>query len=440
MYRLCINGNCMTMPLRVLIVEDSPEDTELLLLELRQGGFDPTFHRVDTAEGMMSALNDQEWDIVIADYVMPNFNGMAALNLLQEMAVDLPCIIVSGKIGEDAAVEAMRSGAHDYFIKGQLARLMPAIRRELDEARIRRERRRDEEVLRQQLAAMESSLDGMATINNSGEFIYLNHAHATIHGYDTPEELIGKTWKVLYEDREVSRFENEILPILCLNGKWRGKATGKKKNGTPFPQEISLALIEGGGIAYIVRDITERQEAEEKLRYMSTHDALTGLYNRAYFDEELTRLEKGRQFPISIVMSDVDGLKAVNDKLGHAYGDALLKQAAKALKEIFRAEDVVARIGGDEFAALLPSTDATAVKEIMDRLKNSLAHHNESNTAPPLSLSIGAAIAENGEMLIDTWRLADARMYLDKRSRTCRSVTKGSQAEPPREENKSTKP
>lgn len=433
--RLGINGKCMSIPLRVLIVEDSPDDAELLLRELRHGGFDPTFQRVDTAEGMMSALEDQTWDIVITDYVMPHFNGMAALNLLQEKGLDLPCIIVSGKIGEDAAVEAMRGGAHDYFVKGQLARLIPAIKRELVEARIRQERKRDEEILRQQLAAMESSLDGMATINRSGEFIYLNHAHAEIHGYDTPEELIGKTWKGLYEEREVRRFENEILPILCLNGKWRGEATGKKRNGTPFPEEISLALIEGGGIAYIVRDISERKEAEEKLRYMSTHDALTGLYNRAYFDEELARLEKGRQFPISIVMSDVDGLKAVNDKMGHAHGDALLKQAAKALKEVFRAEDVVARIGGDEFAALLPSTDAAAVKEIINRLKKSLAHHNEASSAssaPPLSLSVGVAIAENGEKLIDTWRLADARMYLDKRSRTSRSTTKGPQAEPPR--------
>lgn len=428
------------MPLRVLIIEDSPDDTELLLRELRHGGFDPTFQRVDTAEGMMSALEDLTWDIVIADYVMPYFNGMAALNLLQEKGLDLPCIIVSGKIGEEAAVEAMRSGAQDYFVKGQLARLVPAIKRELVEAKIRRERKRDEEILQQQLAAMESSMDGMATLNQNGEFIYLNHAHAEIHGYDTTEELIGKTWKVLYEEGEIRRFENEILPILSLNGKWRGEATGRKRNGTPFPQEISLALIEGGGIACIIRDITERQEAEEKLRYMSTHDALTGLYNRAYFDEELARLEKGRQFPISIVMSDVDGLKAVNDKLGHAHGDALLKQAAKALRDVFRAEDVVARIGGDEFAALLPSTDAAAVREIINRLKNSLAHHNESSSAPPLSLSVGVAIAENGEKLIDTWRLADARMYLDKRSRTGRSTTKGPQAEPPPKENNAATP
>ncbi len=410
----------MVTPIRALIIEDSPDDTDLLLRELRQGGFDPTFRRVETAEAMIAALDDQAWDIVIADYIMPNFNGLAALNLLQEKGIDLPCIIVSGKVGEEAAVEAMRGGAQDYFVKGQMARLIPAIKRELIDARMRRERKRAEEILQQQLAAMESSLDGMATINHSGEFIYLNHAHAEIHGYDTPEELIGKSWQILYEEGEIRRFENEILPILSLNGKWRGEATGIKRNGTPFPQEVSLSMIDGGGIAYIVRDISERKEAEEKLRYMSTHDALTGLYNRAYFDEELARLEKGRQFPISIVMSDVDGLKEVNDKLGHAHGDALLKQAARTLKEVFRAEDVVARIGGDEFAALLPNTDATAVREIMDRLKNSLTHHNESGSAPPLSLSIGAAVAENGEKLIDTWRLADARMYLEKRSKTCR--------------------
>src|SRR5512138_432575 len=285
----------MATPLHVLIVEDSPDDAALIVLELRRGGFEPDATRVDTAEAMLAALENQTWDLIIADYVLPHFSGLASLKLLQDRGLDLPCIIVSGKVGEDAAVAAMRGGAHDYVVKGQLARLIPAIKRELIEARIRLERKRDEEIMRQQLAAMENSMDGMATLNPEGRFVYLNHAHVEIYGYHSPDELIGKGWQELYDEEEIRRFETEIMPILWKLGKWRGEAVGKRRDGSSFPQEISLSLIDAGGIVCIVRDITERKAVEDKLRYMSTHDALTGLYNRAYFDEELARLERGRK-------------------------------------------------------------------------------------------------------------------------------------------------
>jgi diguanylate cyclase (GGDEF)-like protein len=162
---------------------------------------------------------------------------------------------------------------------------------------------------------------------------------------------------------------------------------------------------------------SERKQAELKLRYLSSHDILTGIYNRAYFDEELERLKKGRKFPVSIVMADVDRLKETNDQQGHAAGDELLKHAAEVLKNAFRREDVVARVGGDEFAALLPNTDETALREAMERLQQQLAQSNEGHAPHPLSLSIGAATAQNGDELMASWRLADQRMYRQKKGR-----------------------
>lgn len=135
----------MSRPLRVLIVEDSEDDAALLLRELRRGGYDPLYERVDTAAAMKAALNKQTWDIIVSDYSMPQFTAPAALKLLQESTLDLPFIIVSGAIGEDAAVAAMKAGVHDYVMKGSLARLVPAIERELREAEVRRERNRVEE-------------------------------------------------------------------------------------------------------------------------------------------------------------------------------------------------------------------------------------------------------------------------------------------------------
>jgi len=133
--------------LRVLIVEDSEDDAALLVRELRRAGYDLQFHRVETSEAMEAALEQHTWDVVIADYVMPGFDGLAALRLMKEKGLDLPFIVVSGKIGEETAVEAMKAGAHDYIVKGSLARLVPAIERELQEARVRREHRQLEEHL-----------------------------------------------------------------------------------------------------------------------------------------------------------------------------------------------------------------------------------------------------------------------------------------------------
>ena len=138
----------MTAPLRVLIIEDSENDAELLLLELRRGGYAPEYERVETPEGLEDALARQFWDIIISDYAMPRFNGLQALKLTQGKGVDIPFILVSGSIGEDVAVEAMKAGAHDYLMKGKLARLLPAIARELREVRMRQERRQADETIR----------------------------------------------------------------------------------------------------------------------------------------------------------------------------------------------------------------------------------------------------------------------------------------------------
>lgn len=136
-------------PLRILVADDSEDDVLLLVRYLRRYGYAPTYERVDTAAAMSTALQKQTWDIVISDYIMPHFSGPAVLKSLRETSPDLPCIVVSGKIGEDTAVEAMRAGACDYIMKDNLKRLGPAIDRELHESAARRERRKAAEALGQ---------------------------------------------------------------------------------------------------------------------------------------------------------------------------------------------------------------------------------------------------------------------------------------------------
>lgn len=183
----------MSKTIRVLLVEDSEFDAELVLLELRQHGYFPVFLRVETPASMGTALDQEQWDVVIADYVLPQFSGPEALQVMQQRKLDLPFIIVSGHIDEETAVASMKAGAHDYVMKDRLARLVPAIEREIEEAAIRSASRRSEELFAREQSfrrAIEDSIpSGIFSLGSDGRHTYVNSAFCAMVGWSEDELL-----------------------------------------------------------------------------------------------------------------------------------------------------------------------------------------------------------------------------------------------------------
>jgi diguanylate cyclase (GGDEF)-like protein/PAS domain S-box-containing protein len=190
-------------------------------------------------------------------------------------------------------------------------------------------------------------------------------------------------------------------------------ATQSYQETVHFKQE-DLRLFEF--VSTQVALMIDRKRVEEKIKYLGIHDMLTGIYNRAYFEEEMSRIERGRRFPVSILMADVDRLKVINDNQGHEAGDMLLKNVAMFLAESFRAEDVVARLGGDEFSVLMPSTNTEEAERALGRLRQILLDHNANHPdETPICISIGVSTAEKGVLLSDLLKEADLKMYEEKR-------------------------
>jgi len=168
-------------------------------------------------------------------------------------------------------------------------------------------------------------------------------------------------------------------------------------------------------VGVLESDIAQHKRLEGELRTLSILDPLTGLYNRLFFEEQAARLEQARRFPVSVLVVDVDALKQVNDRDGHAAGDSLIERVAEVLRLAFRSDDIVARIGGDEFAVLLPNTDLTGAELAVKRVRKSLERHNATHPGNPVRLSLGVSTAGRGELLSAVFRRADERMYRDKR-------------------------
>ena len=266
----------MAKPLNLLIVEDVEDDALLLTRHLRKGGYDVNYERVEDAESMRAALKGKTWDVILCDYKLPRFSVAKALKIQKKSGLDLPFIIVSGTVGEERAADLMRAGADDLILKDSLARLVPAIKRELTEAKQRRKYRRTKAKLadwdKRFRLILDNAVDGIISIDERGIIESFNPAAETIFGYSA-EEVLGKNVKMLmpqpYHDEHDGYLANYLrtgeAKIIGIGQ----EVKGLRKDGTIFPMDLGVSQLPFGGKSVFVgfvRDITDRKRAEEALR------------------------------------------------------------------------------------------------------------------------------------------------------------------------------
>lgn len=416
------------VPIRVLIVEDSDNDTVLLLRELKKGGYDPVHERVETSEAMRSALR-QDWDIVFSDYTMPQFNGTEALSLLRATGSEIPFFFVSGTIGEDRAIAALKAGANDYISKDNLKRLIPAVDRELREAEVRRGRKKAEEALQENRrllqAIVQASPLAMMVVDSTGNVQMWNPAAEQIFGW-SEEEILGRPLPIIPEEKK-SDFEANRKAVLQGRKFVNLELCYKRKDGVLLNVSMSTALLRNdkgeASIMEIVADITDRKRSEATINHMAYYDPLTDLPNRTLLRNRLQEaiLTASRDNKsVGLFLIDLDRFREINDTLGHHRGDVLLKQIGPRIKAILNHSDVIARLGGDEFAVLSSVSEPGDPAVLAGKILSALGKPFLIESIPiALEASIGIAISpDHGENPDSLIQRADVAMYIAKENKT----------------------
>lgn len=273
-------------------------------------------------------------------------------------------------------------------------------------------------------AIWENAPDAMLLVADDGRIARVNGAAERLFGY-ARDEMMGQKVELLIprraRDGHVGKREGyERQPHTRQMGTPLSALSAETKAGEEIAVEVALSSLVHDDRRWtiaVVRDVRIRQALEDELRWASTHDALTGLFNRAYLEEELNRLAKGRRFPVALIVIDIDGLKPVNDEQGHAAGDRLLVDAARLFSSVARGDDVVARVGGDEFVIVLPQTTVEAAEQALVRLNAAVDQHNANGSGAPVRFSAGVGIAVEPGVIAAAMRGADDAMYASKRER-----------------------
>ena len=418
----------MSVLLKMLMVEDMPADAEMTLRELARSGMEFVVRRVETEAELRRECVEFEPDIVVSDFALPKFDGLSALRVVRELRPDLPFIFLSGTIGEETAIESLRSGANDYVLKTNLARLPMAVRRALHDVDQRTRRLETEEALRLRDRAVEASVNPVvivSAIDPNMPLVYVNRAFEQVTGYSRAEVIGGNCRFLQGEDREQPELDKIRRAIaeqrdghaVLRNYRKDGSLFWNKLYVTPVRDPLSNRVTHFVGVQY---DITEIKGYQEELEHQANHDALTGLANRNLLKDRLKQalaLAHRYKRPFSLTFIDLDNFKLINDSLGHDIGDRLLKLAAGRLAACVQEGDTVARLGGDEFVLLVAEQEQEeGVYRAMQRVMAAMSQPfviDEREFKITCSAGI-ASFPRDGEEADTLLRNAETAMYRAK--------------------------
>jgi len=335
-------GATMGTPLKILIVEDSEDDLFLLLHELRKGGYSPEYLCLCTAEAMKAALAERQWDIITSDYNMPGFSAMGALDILKDSGRDLPFIVVSGKIGEDQAVAAMKAGAHDYVMKQNLSRLAPAIERELRDSAERRMRREAEVALKRQFAQFRTIFDAMTAIvyvadMETFEILYMNQYAMDLFG----ENWQGQVCYGLLQGGQSEPCKFCTNHLIARDGIAQGAITSEHQNtrNGRWYQWTDRAIEWTNGklvklqIAVDISEIKELERVKDEMISAVSHEMRTPLTAMLGFTEFLLDNEVDLNAQREIIETIHKETERLNELIGSFLDMQRLKEDSLAIRE-----------------------------------------------------------------------------------------------------------
>lgn len=407
---------------QILVVEDTVFYARLIKDALQNLGY-KIAAIVTTGEEAIVKAKELKPDLILMDIVLQGtIDGIeAAAGIRHE--VDAPVIYLTAFPDVKVLERAKITEPFGFLIKPfNEKELHTSIEIALYKFKLEKKLRESEERYRQIISSIS---EGYYETNLQGRYTFFNDSFCRMTGYSR-EELLDASFRLLQAPGEkVYRFFSKVY----RTGTAEEGITFlmRKKDGSEMIVELSISPVRNPagiceGFRGLIRDVTERKRYEEKLQYLSFHDALTRVYNRGYFEEEMKRLTNSRDYPISIIVADLDGLKIVNDSLGHDKGDMLLKTTAEILNRSVRTNDIVSRIGGDEFALILPRTCEDTAVNIVKRIGKNVELFRQENPEIPLNLSIGTATSENpSHPIVEIFKEADNNMYRNKISRSSSS-------------------
>jgi diguanylate cyclase (GGDEF)-like protein/PAS domain S-box-containing protein len=400
----------------ILIVEDTKINAKLLFDVLKELKRSVRIVKVYNGEEALEVLNKTEFDLILLDIILPGISGYELIELLKDHPKNssTPVIFISSLKDE---IKGLKLGAVDYITK-------PFKKEEvLARAKTQLELKEAKDIIEEENESLKALFDNgtepIVLYDRKLNLIKANNKFKKLFKYNI-SELKGKNIREVAAEMSNQPVSNRAIRDI-LSGKQveieevRYTKTGRKVNclikGIPIQVRGNFK-----GVYVMYVNITELKQKEEKIRYISFHDQLTGLYNRRFFEAELERFNKSRKLPISIIVADINNLKAVNDSQGHKIGDHYIKKAAGLLKKVMRSEDILARIGGDEFAAVLSSTSFEKASEIVERILEEI-NDRDYNLAIPLSISAGTAVMQNQDQDINqVFAEADKEMYIYKKN------------------------